>query len=267
VSLRQKALSLAPEAKNVRILTIDIESKPLTVYTWSLWDQHVGIDQIVDHGGLLCFAAKWAGDKEVLFFSEWGDGYQAMLEAAHRLLSEADIVVTYNGDRYDTRKLNQAFMLAGMAPPKPFKSVDLIKTNKQRFDLPSRKLDYLVRQTGVGAKVPHQGFSLWVDCMNGDPKAHAVMEKYNRGDVIVTEKAYLRLLPWLTNTPHMGMFTRDERSCPYCGSTKLSTGDDPLDQLVHANVTSYRLFKCLRCEGWSRSTTKLQDATRTRAVR
>lgn len=265
--MKARVKGLAPEAKNVRILTIDIESKPLQVYTWSLWDQHVGIDQIIDHGGLLCFAAKWAGDREVMFYSEWGDGYQGMLEAAHRLLSEADIVVTYNGDRYDVKKLNQAFMLAGMTPPKPFKSIDLIKTNKQRFDLPSRKLDYLVRQTGVGKKVAHQGFSLWVDCMAGDPKAHAVMEKYNRGDVVVTEKAYLRLLPWLTNTPHMGMFTRDERSCPYCGSTKLSSGDDPLDNLTHANVTSYRLLQCGRCEGWSRGTTKLQDATRTRAAR
>lgn len=260
--VRSRVKGLAPEAKNVRILTIDIESKPLTVYTWSLWDQHVGIDQIIDHGGLLCFAAKWAGDKEVMFHSEWGDGYKPMLEAAHRLLSEADVVVTYNGDRYDVKKLNQAFMLAGMAPPKPFKSIDLIKTNKARFDLPSRKLDYLVRQSGVGAKVKHQGFDLWVDCMAGDPKAHQVMEKYNRGDVIVTERAYLRLLPWLTNTPHMGMFTRNERSCPYCGSTKLTHAE-----FTHTNVTSYRLLQCARCEGWSRGTTKLQDATRTRAAR
>jgi ribosomal protein S27AE/DNA polymerase elongation subunit (family B) len=254
--------SLPREAKNVRILTLDIESKPLQVYTWSLWDQHVGIDQIIDHGGLMCFAAKWAGEKDVLFFSEYHDGYRPMLEAAHRLLSEADIVVTYNGDRYDVKKLNQAFMLAGMTPPKPFKSIDLIKTNKNRFDLPSRKLDYLVRQSGVGAKVKHQGFDLWIDCMAGDPKAWAVMEKYNRGDVLVTEKAYLRLLPWLTNSPHMGMFTRDERSCPYCGSKKLTQ-----DGFTHTNVQSYRLYECGKCGGWSRGTAKLQDATRTRATR
>jgi DNA-directed RNA polymerase subunit RPC12/RpoP len=260
---KQRMLKALPhESKNVRILTIDIESKPLTVYTWSLWDQHVGIDQIVDHGGMMCFAAKWAGDKEVLFFSEFHHGYEAMLQAAWDLLSEADVVVTYNGDRYDIKKLNQAFMLAGMRPPKPFKSIDLIKTNKSRFDLPSRKLDYLVRQSGVGAKVKHQGFDLWIDCMAGDAKAWDVMEKYNRGDVVVTEKAYLRLLPWLTNSPHLAMFTREGRSCPYCGGKKLNQ-----DGYTHTNVQSYRLYECLRCGGWARGTVTLQDATRTRATR
>jgi DNA polymerase elongation subunit (family B)/predicted RNA-binding Zn-ribbon protein involved in translation (DUF1610 family) len=259
---KKLAPKIAPEAKNTRVLTLDIESKPLTVYTWGLWDQNIGINQIVDHGGMMCFAAKWLGSKEVLFYSEFKDGYQGMVEAAHKLLSEADVVITYNGDRYDVKKLNNAFMLAGMNPPKPFKSIDLIKTNKNRFDLPSRKLDYLVQQSGVGAKVKHQGFDLWIDCMKGDAKAWATMEKYNRGDVLITEKAYLRLLPWITNAPHHGMFTGDEHSCPYCGSTKLKR-----DGVTHTNVTSYRLYSCTNCKGWVRGNTKLQDPTRTRATR
>jgi DNA polymerase elongation subunit (family B) len=259
---KKLAPKIAPEAKNTRVLTLDIESKPMTVYAWGIWDQNIGINQIVDHGGMMCFAAKWLGDKEVMFYSEHKDGYQAMVEAAHRLLSEADIVITYNGDRYDVKKLNNAFMLLGMNPPKPFKSIDLIKTNKNRFDLPSRKLDYLVQQSRVGAKVKHQGFDLWIDCIAGDPKAWATMEKYNRGDVLITEKAYLRLLPWITNAPHHGMFTGDEHSCPYCGSTKLKR-----DGITHTNVTSYRLYSCTNCKGWVRGNTKLQDPTRTRPTR
>ena len=153
-------------------------------------------------------------------------------------------------------------MLAGMAPPKPFKSIDLIRTNKGRFDLPSRKLDYLVQQSGVGSKVKHQGFDLWIDCMAGDPAAWAVMEKYNRGDVIITEKAYLRLLPWITNAPHHGMFSQDGHSCPYCGSKKLERAG-----LTHTNVTSYQLYECKACGGWVRGVTKMQDPTRTRATR
>lgn len=253
---------LGKETRNTRILTIDIESKPMQVYTWSLWDQHTGIDQIVDHGGMICFAAKWMGEKEVLFYSEYEHGYQTMLEKAHELLSEADIVITYNGDRYDIKKLNQAFMLAKMSPTKPFKSIDLLKTNKTRFDLPSRKLDYLVRQSGVGAKVKHTGFDLWLDCMAGDPVAWKLMEKYNRQDVKVTEKAYLRLLPWMTNAPHHGMFTKDEFSCPYCGAKKLTrTGE------THTNVQSYALYECGNCHGWCRGNKRLQDPTHTRAMR
>ena len=259
---KAKRLHLSKRTKNTRILTIDIESKPMQVYAWGLWDQNVSIGQIIDHGGMICFAAKWLGDKEVLFYSEYEHGYEGMLRSAWDLLSEADVVITYNGDRYDVKKLNQAFMLAGMTPPKPFKSIDLIKTNKNRFDLPSRKLDYLVQQSGVGAKVKHQGFDLWIDCMAGDPAAWKLMEKYNRGDVTITEKAFLRVLPWLTNSPHQGMFTGDGHSCPYCGHTKLRR-----DGLTHTLVQSYQLYECLNCHGWIRGTTRMQDPTRTRAIR
>lgn len=256
--------ALAPEAKNVRALVIDIESRPIAAFVWGLWDQNISTDFIIDHGGMMCFAAKWLGapDKEIMFYSEHEHGKQAMVEAVHNLLSEADVVISYNGDRYDIKRLNNEFLLAGMAPPKPYKSIDLIKTNKQRFDLPSRKLDYLVQRTGVGAKVKHEGISLWLDCMNGDEAAWKKMRKYNIGDIKVTEKAYFRLLPWLTNAPHIGMYTGDEHSCPYCGSTKLER-----DGHHHTNVTSYRMYHCGRCGGWVRGTAKLQDATRTRVAR
>lgn len=257
------SVKLAKEAANIKVLVLDIESRPLLSYHWGLWDQNIGTVQIVEHGGMMCFAAKWLGRPEVEFYSEQADGKQKMLEEAHRLLSEADIVITYNGDRYDFKRINNEFLLAGMGPPKPYKSIDLIKTNKQRFDLPSRKLDYLVQQTGVGAKVKHQGFDLWIDCMKGDAKAWAVMEKYNKGDVRITERAYLRLLPWLTNAPHLGMFSESsEHSCPYCGGKKLVR-----EGHHNTNVTSYRLYQCANCQGWVRGTAKLQDATRTRAAR
>jgi len=260
--LASKKMKLAPETRNVRILTIDIEWRPMVSYTWGIWDQNIGITQIVDDGGLLCFAAKWLGDKEILFWSE-NDGHQVMVQAAHDLLSEADVIVTYNGDKYDVKKLNGEFMLAGMGPAKPFKSIDLVKTNKARFDLPSRKLDYLAQRSGVGKKVPHNGFELWTGCINGDEASWKLMEKYNRGDVIVTEKAYLRLLPWITNAPHLAMFTGDSFACPYCGSKKLKRHTEP----THTLVQSYTLFECTNCHGWIRGTTRQQDPTRTRAIR
>ncbi|GLU88932.1 ribonuclease H-like domain-containing protein [Agromyces sp. NBRC 114283] len=258
------AKALAPEAKNIRILTIDIETRPMLVYSWGLWNQNHSIDHIADHGGLLCFAAKWVGEKGVLFFSEWEDGRDRMVQAAHDLLSEADVVISYNGDRFDVKKLNNEFLLSGMAPPRPFKSIDLMKSNKARFDLPSRKLDYLVQRTGVGRKTKHTGFQLWLDCMAREPKALALMRRYNEQDVRITEKAYLRLLPWLTNAPHLGMFMRDESFvCPYCG-TKIGS---ELVGLAHTNVQSYDLFQCRRCQGWSRGLHRKQDPTRTRALR
>ena len=91
---------------NPKILFLDIEWKPALAYVWRMYDENIGPDQLVDEGGLLCFGAMWHGEREVEFYSEWEHGRQGMAQQALRLLTEADAVVTYNGDKYDLPKLN-----------------------------------------------------------------------------------------------------------------------------------------------------------------
>ena len=246
---------------NAKILTIDIESKPMQAYVWSKKADWIPDNMLIDPGGMMCFAAKWLGKPEVIFYSEYEHGRRAMIQKAHELLSEADIVVSYNGDRYDIKRLNNEFLLNGLTPPKPYRSIDLFKTNRAKFDLPSRKLDYIAQATGVGAKVEHGGFQLWIDCMAGDPEAWATMQEYNEGDVIVTENLYVKLLPWLNNVPHMGMFNTDGGACPYCGFGSLTEKG-----ITHTQVQQYALYQCVNCEGWSRGNKPLQTALPTRKV-
>src|SRR3546814_9474335 len=54
-----------------------------------------------------------------------------MVVALHKLLSEADAVVTYNGDRYDIPKAMGEFVLEGLMPPPPPTSIDLMKAVKK----------------------------------------------------------------------------------------------------------------------------------------
>lgn len=247
-----------PQAK---VLTLDIESKPMQAYVWSKKADWIPDGQIIHPGGMMCFAAKWLGKPEVEFYSEFKHGKAKMIREAHRLLSEADIVITYNGDRYDIKRINNEFLQLGLTPPKPFRSIDLFKTNKSRFDLPSRKLDYIAQATGVGAKVEHAGFQLWIDCMAGDPEAWTAMEEYNVGDVVLTENLYIKLLPWLTNVPHMAMFNTDGGLCPYCGFSLLAE-----DGTTHTYVQEYPLYRCMNCEGWSRGNKPIQSPLETRKV-
>jgi len=48
----------------MKILMLDIETTPMQVYTWGLWDQNIGINQIIKPTEMLCFGAKWQGKKE-----------------------------------------------------------------------------------------------------------------------------------------------------------------------------------------------------------
>lgn len=260
ICYRHIAPKIHNKAKNVRVLTLDIESKPLISAHWGLFKQNIGIGQIIDHGGLLCFAAKWYDSDEVLFYSEWEHGYDTMLQAAWVLLDQADVLVTYNGIRYDVKKLNWEFIQAGKPKPMPYRHVDLFKVNRAVADPPSRKLDYLAQRTLGDHKTPHAGMKLWMDVMDGDTEAQSLMEEYNRQDVALTEREFDRLRPWLTGVPHLGAIAGVHGSCPSCGSTKLKRAGT-----AHANVATYKAYRCEDCGTPVRSTTRLQDTTGTRA--
>ena len=91
----------------MKTLLIDIETKPHKAYCWGLFDQRIGLNQIVEAGGTLCWAAKWMGDpdSEVMFGAEW-DGTKDFIGRMWDLLDEADAIVHYNGKKFDTPTFN-----------------------------------------------------------------------------------------------------------------------------------------------------------------
>ena len=179
-----------------KILMLDIETTPIKAYVWGLWDQNVSIDQIIEPTERMCFGARWLGKKQVIFKSVHHDGKKAMLEELHKLMDEADVLVGWNSAAFDHKHINREFLENGMMPPSPVKDLDLMSITKANFQFPSNKLDYVAQRLGVGAKVKHSGFSLWIKCMEGDAKAWKEMKKYQVQDVNLLIDLYYELLPW-----------------------------------------------------------------------
>src|SRR5690606_12258687 len=137
----------------------------------------------------------------------------------HSLMEEADIIITYNGNKFDLPILNKEFILNGLTPPAPYKSVDLLKVVRRQFRFTSNKLDYVCGALGLDTKVEHKGMSLWVGCMDGDAKSWKIMERYNKRDVKILEQLYEVLLPWIPNHPSVPLYRCDESlACNTCGS-------------------------------------------------
>lgn len=196
-----------------------------------------------------------------MFFSEWTDGADVMIREAWRLLDEADVVVSYNGDRFDTQHLNREFMQAGMGPPSPFKSVDILKSVKQRFKFPSNKLAYVSKVLGLEGKLQHEGHTLWVKVLQGDAKAQKVMERYNVQDVVLLEKVHDKLLPWLVNYPNVNLYKGTGDGCPKCASQNLQKRGT----VATAARTYQRLF-CTDCGSWSRNNVT-EDSTKITGIK
>jgi uncharacterized protein YprB with RNaseH-like and TPR domain len=180
----------------MKILLLDIETTPLQVYTWGLWDQNISIDQIIKSTEMLCFGAKWLDGKKVIFKSVHHDGKKEMLKELHKLMDEADLLVGWNSAAFDHKHINREFLENKMPPPSPTKDLDLMTITKANFLFPSNKLDYVAQKLEVGAKVKHSGFKLWINCMEGDKKAWKEMKEYQIQDVNLLAELYVELLPW-----------------------------------------------------------------------
>ena len=162
----------------MKLLALDIETAPATVYTFSLFKPVIGHNQVKDPGRILCFSAQWRGQKKVMFYSEHEHGQEEMLRVLHELLDEADVVLHYNGASFDIPWIEGELMLAGYPPPSPFRQIDLFQFFKRHSRLLSKKLDYVAHRFLDEQKVTHNGFQLWIDCMEGDEKAWKLMKKY-----------------------------------------------------------------------------------------
>lgn len=239
----------------MKLLFLDIETAPNTVHCWGLFKQTVSIKQIMESSYTMCWAAKWAGSKEVMFDSVHASDYNTMVEGIYALLEEADVVVTYNGLKFDIPTLNKEFLLLGYPPPSPYKQIDLLKTMRSNFRFPSNKLDYVAQRLGLGQKTSHEGHELWIKCMADDDKAWKTMEKYNKQDVVLLEKVYNAVLPWVKNHPNRNVYA-EEIGCPKCGSGKLQRRG-----FARTITSVYQRYQCQDCGSWSQDTKQFKEST------
>jgi len=194
----------------------------------------------------MCWSAKWLGGEDV-FYGSVRKGKGKMLSRIYKLLEEADAVVHYNGSRFDIPTLNKEFLLAGKTPPSSFQEIDLLKTARNKFKFPSNKLDYIAQTLGVGSKTKHAGHQLWMDCLAGKQEAWAMMEEYNKNDVILLEKVYSKLLPWIKGHPNVSLY-QDDVSCTHCGSHNLVKRG-----FYYSKTVKYQRHRCSDCGAWSRN--------------
>lgn len=243
----------------MNILIFDIETAPKRAYVWGLWKQNIApSSQLISDTFMLTWSAKWYGKKKVYGSKLTPDEVlneddSRICAELHEMLSEADAVLTHNGDKFDIPVVNSRFVLNGMTPPAPSKSIDTLKIAKKHFRFTSNRLDYLGEILGVGRKIDTGGFSLWERCMRGERKALSDMLKYNKQDVVLLEEVYDKLRPYSSTHPSHSIF-KHGMVCPKCGSSHLQARGFSV-----TNTSKFQRFQCQDCGGWSRGRENVRD--------
>lgn len=243
----------------MRILLLDIETAPHVVLTFGLHEEHIHHDNIVEPGYTLCIAYKWLGErkKHWLRTSNGDKGHAAFIRSVHALLNEADVVVTYNGRKFDVPILNKEFIEHHLGPPRPYAQVDVYQVVKRVAGqgFASKSLDYVSKTLDIGAKLRHRGISLWYGCMKDDPDQWRIMERYNKHDVTLLEGAYLELRAWDAYHPNMSIGRG--HVCTKCRSARTK-----LDGKKTLSAGTFQQYKCLDCGAWSRGTQRIERPDR-----
>jgi hypothetical protein len=246
-----------------RVILWDIETTHNLVAVFTLKNQDwINAENILQERYVVCAAWKVLGEKTIHAVSTLNDAKRFaknphddmhVLQTLHKVLSGADIIVAHNGDQYDIKFTEARMLIQGLPPLPPLVKVDTLTAARSRFLFNANNLDYLGQMLGLGRKKPTPR-GLWLKVLNGDKAAIRTMVAYNKGDVSLLEKVYLRLRPYMPNHTNRELFGQE--GCPRCGSAEVQRRG------FHRSTTlMYQKFVCVACGGWFRSKASIKPNT------
>lgn len=259
------------EKKGPKILVLDVETSPLTCWTWGTFDQTVGLNQIKNDWHLLSFAAKWLGDppSKVIYRDQSKvkdvSNDKELLKVVWKLMDEADIILGQNSKKFDVKKLNARFLMHGMPPPSSFRQIDTLQLSKKHFSMTSHKLEYMTSKLCTKyKKLTHKkfpGFSLWSECLKGNQEAWKEMKLYNVHDVLATEELYTKLRAW-DSTINFDAYNDELNHTCSCGNKTFTNKG-----YAYTSTGKFNRYLCKVCFKESRGKTNLLSIEKRKSMR
>ena len=231
----------------------DVETSFATVATFSLHTEYTSHKNILSDWHMICGSWMELGNKKPSavsllddpkrFKKDIHDDYYVVWRL-REALKDADLLIHHNGDAFDIKKLNARLMYHGIKPLPQIQTLDTLKEVRKVAAIISNRLDYLGTFFHVGNKI-HTDGELWLDVLRGDEKAIRKMVKYNKEDVSLLKRVYLKIRPYIKRHPMFPVRTA-EYVCPVCDSLNV----------MKEGIKITRLGKrqrrhCKDCGSWS----------------
>lgn len=208
-------------------LFFDIETSPNIGYFWRTgYRLRIGPENIIGERKIICASWKWEGEDEVHSIT-WkknpkglkglmkDDKDKRVVKKIAKLLNEADEVVGHNGDKFDINWVRGRCIQFEIPLTPRIICQDTYKLARRYLNINNYKLDYIAQYLNIGQKLETGGFDLWVETVEGNNEALETMVKYCEQDVLLLEKVWNRMQPYVPAKSHT---TGRPSECPECGS-------------------------------------------------
>lgn len=221
------------KVRKPRIILFDLETiadLPEVLKVYSGLSAYPGLTLKATHTTILCAGWKVLGEKKVNCLKVWDKkGWKTnvnddkdLVIALRKVLVSADAIVTHNGIKFDWKFLQTRLMKHGLHPLPQIPHIDTCRLSKSNLLAYNNRLDTLGEHIAGDRKMKHEGWDLWVKSHSGNMRALKKMEKYCKQDVILLEKLFLKMRPFIKNMPNHGLWMAEEmhKICPNCGSVR-----------------------------------------------
>lgn len=253
--LRYINLAKQRSHRRPKILFFDIEISPILAYTFSTYKPIISDEQIVKDWYIICWAAKWFDNEEVIYScvsseeaQQWDD--RRVVAELHKLLSEADVVIGHNAKKFDIKKLNAKALIHSLPPLKPFQIFDTLEAVRKVFGFTKNNLNFLAQIIANDEKIA-TNFALWKDCVAGKEDALNNMLSYCIHDTLLLEMVYHKIKPYVKSHPNLAILQDAvEPCCTICGSYNIEP-----ESFKFTAAHAYPTYRCTDCGAVSVSRT------------
>jgi hypothetical protein len=186
---------------NIKRLYFDIETSPNLGFFWqSGYRVSVPYNHIIKERSIICICYKFENDKKVSHL-KWDKNQcdKKIIESFIKIMNTADEIVAQNCDAFDIKWLRTRCLYHKIPMFPNYTTLDTLKKSKSGFKFNSNTLDYISQFLGLGQK-NSMNFNDWKEIIiNNSEKAMDKMIRYCKKDVILLQKVYKELSPYITN--------------------------------------------------------------------
>lgn len=234
--------------KKPSVLIYDIETSPCLGWFWRSGKTVIGAHQIRRPGKIICLSYRFthwkAGRVEHLKWSA-KQSDEKMVKKFYDIAADADIIVGHNGDSFDKKWLNTRLAYYNVPTLKHTITEDTLKQTRKQFALPSFKLDFICKFFKIPGKLSTTT-GMWERVLfDNCRKSLAEMVSYCDQDVLILDKLYHRIYPYVDHKINMAIYNNNPLACPECGGTNTHKRG-----FMYTRGGKFQRYQCTDCGNW-----------------